>query len=190
MRIGTGQLVCLILGILFVSLGGGMLGGRLIAGKTGAVAVQHPPDAVESADTTAIKDSPLPLPWAESEPQPEIGDTSTVAGEVAPAEISEIDPAPAVEETVVAAEEPSAESKVNYVIQAMSTSNRTDAYAARKRIMAEGFPAGIFEADLPGRGTWYRVYIGPYETETEAQLPLEAVRDIPGFAESFLKTIE
>lgn len=177
-----------------------MLGGRLIAAKSRAAAVQQPSDAVESVDTTAIKDLPPPLPWAESESQPDREDTSATAGEVAPAEISEIDVEPTVlpvdepiaplEETVVAAEEPSAESQVNYVIQAMSTSNRTDAYAARKRIMAEGFPAGIFEADLPGRGTWYRVYIGPYETETEARPALEAVRDIPGFAESFLKKID
>jgi cell division protein FtsN len=190
MKIRAGQLICLILGVLFVSLGGGMLGGRLIAGKSGAVAVQRPSSPMESVDTTTIKDSPPSPLRAEPELQPESEDTSATAGEVAPVAPSVDEPVAALKDTVVAAEEPSAESEINYVIQAISTSIRTDAHAARKRIMVKGFPAGIFEADLPGKGRWYRVYVGPYETEAEARRALEAVRDIPGFSESFLKKLD
>jgi cell division protein FtsN len=72
----------------------------------------------------------------------------------------------------------------------MSTSDRSDASAARNRIMAEGFPAGIFEANLGEKGRWYRVYVGPYENEAEAQQVLESVRLIPGFKASFVKSLD
>jgi cell division protein FtsN len=208
MRVGTGQLVCLILGILFVSLGGGMLGGRLLSGKSGAVAVKPQPDAVEGSESIPAKDSSLLLPGTESRRKSEGVSTNGEAesvesvklGEVAPGDLSTENRVPPVlsanqpaatrEKATATVEKPSVGSKVTYVIQAMSTSSQADAHAARKRIMARGFPSGIFEANLPGRGKWYRVYVGPYDAETEARKALETVRDIPGFAESFLKELE
>jgi cell division protein FtsN len=76
------------------------------------------------------------------------------------------------------------------MIQAISTSNQEDASNSRRQLMAEGFPAGIFEADLGERGKWYRVYIGPYDSEAEARLGLEAVQKIPGFEASFVKSLD
>jgi cell division protein FtsN len=77
-----------------------------------------------------------------------------------------------------------------YMIQAISTSDNEDAGAARKKLMAEGFPAGIFEADLGARGKWYRVYVGPYGSDEEAQQAVKAVHRIPGFEASFVKSLD
>jgi cell division protein FtsN len=77
-----------------------------------------------------------------------------------------------------------------YVIQALSTSSQADATATRKKILNEGFAAGVFEADLGAKGRWFRVYIGPYDSEGEAQLALQSIRKIPGFAKSFVKPLE
>jgi len=207
---GAAQLVCLILGVLFVSLGGGMLGGRLIAQKSGEESVSRSADAAQNLDTAGPAESPSPLPWSGAEPHAEMTDTSatgatesaesTPGQTVVPAESSTIDAASVVlpaeepnaslQETVPIAQRPAPEPETKYVIQAVSTASRSDAVAARKRIMTEGFSAGIFEADIPGKGTWYRVYIGPYDDEAAARAALKTIRDIPGFAESFLKTLE
>jgi hypothetical protein len=193
---GTGQLVCLVLGVLLVSLGGGMLGGRLVAEKTGAVAGQRPTTAAKGVTAAGTKEMPPPQAIAESEGEPERRVIPTEA-EAQPAELTTatkvVLPEPLVEQPVAAAVavgKAPPESGVKYVIQAMSTSSRSDALAARDRIMTEGFPAEISEANLPGRGRWFRVYVGPYETEARTLLALEGVRDIPGFSESFMKEFE
>ncbi|MBI5115681.1 SPOR domain-containing protein [Candidatus Poribacteria bacterium] len=89
-----------------------------------------------------------------------------------------------------AAEKTSRSGAPKYVIQALSTSSQADATATRKKILNEGFAAGVFEADLGAKGRWYRVYIGPFDTEGEAQLALQSIRKIPGFAKSFVKPLE
>jgi cell division protein FtsN len=211
LRIGTGQLVFLILGVLFVSVGGGMLGGRLVAEKSGAVATQRPMPAADGVDAAATVDAPPPQPAAEAEREPEEDAVPAeaeagvaeppAAAEIAPPEPSETavavstarpveEPVAPLEETPAPAPQAAPDAGLQYVIQAMSTSNQDDARAARKRIIAEGFSAGVFEANLPGRGRWYRVYVGPYETEADALSVLEAVRTIPGFSESFLKELK
>ena len=79
---------------------------------------------------------------------------------------------------------------IRFVIQVLSTAKRIDARVARDKIMAADFPAGVFEANIPERGRWYRVYVGPYDTPDEARIALEVVQDIPGFEESFVKALE
>jgi cell division septation protein DedD len=94
-------------------------------------------------------------------------------------------PAPPVKEAYSG---PSGEPK--FVVQIISTPNREDASSARNKVMDAGFPAGVFEADLGKKGKWYRIYVGPYDTESEAQAVLGSVQGIPGFASSFVKPLE
>ena len=62
-----------------------------------------------------------------------------------------------------------------YRLQIVSYQSKEDAAAFQRKLFNSGFSASVQAADLPGRGTWYRVYAGPYADETSA---LTAQRDI------------
>ena len=180
-RIGLGQFICLVLGVFLVALGAGRIGGRLGAQKLIASQTERPSEAAgdrqESAEPEQVApdaDGLAAAPKSEPTPAEETAqETSHVSEAAAPAV-----PAPGTGQ----------DSK--YVIQALSTSRQDDAKASREKIIAAGFPAGVFAVELVGKGKWYRVYIGPYKTEAEARLSLESVSKIPGFRESFVRSLD
>jgi len=49
-----------------------------------------------------------------------------------------------------------------YFIQAGSPQNPADAQSEKQKLAALGFDAKVVPANLPDKGTWYRVRIGPY----------------------------
>ena len=192
MKIGLGQLICLILGVSFLSLGGGLAGGRMAARKqvdtghepSGATAVVTPQKSPAEAPaapqishrpaaSTKNNQTPLPENRKKSQPAPPVK---------VDANLRYVSPSKQGERSRVVGSK--------YMIQAISTSDHKDAGAARRKLMAEGFPAGIFEADLGERGKWYRVYVGPYNSEEEAQKAVKAVHRIPGFEASFVKSLD
>jgi len=199
MKMGVGQLICLISGVLLLSLGGGLAGGRLAAKKHQATAprsaevVVEPMQPVEAGDgQESASSEPEPAPVAAEDEHESAASPGLVVGPGSIPAISFPTEEPAEEAATAAPpwEDVRGVARPMYVIQAMSTSNRRDASASRKRIMASGFPAGVFEADLAGKGKWYRVYVGPYENEADARLALDAVRGISRFRDSFLKALE
>jgi len=180
-RIGLGQFICLVLGVFLVALGAGRIGGRLSAQMRISSQTERPSEAArdrqESAepgqvapDADGLTAAPEPEPPPAEETAQETSHVSEAAAPAVPA--------------------PGTEQDSKYVIQALSTSRRDDAKASREKIMAAGFPAGIFEVELAGKGKWYRVCIGPYETEAEARSSLESVSKIPGFRESFVRSLD
>ncbi len=177
MRVGIGKLVCLVLGVFLLSLGGGMIGGRL--------AVQKHLSTV--ADRSAATEEPAKAPlWKEPPP----ADDEAALAPMEPVVSARPASAPVV---TPHEEEESGEAvgwQTKYVIQTISASKRSDARDARQEVMAAGFPAGIFEAELSGTGTVYRVYVGPYDGEADARVALEEIRGLPGFGGSFLKTLD
>lgn len=194
MKIGTGQLVCLALGVFFLAFGGGLLGGRLAAEK-------YLDPASEATVAPAAKGA-FGSGTAEAEQVRSIGGTgpaaSTVAGEKKPAGPASSTASPYTSPNAGRGAGPDITgetsttpgARIRFVIQVLSTAKRIDARVARDKIMAAGFPAGVFEANIPERGRWYRVYVGPYDTSDEARIALEVVRDIPGFEGSFVKALE
>ena len=191
MTMGRAQLICLVAGVMLLSLGGGLVGGRWAVQRQGVSMAQRPDKA------------PSPLEKGEAQEPAAV----TTGGKKAPGEAyfrkattegqsSQLyqAPPPAKEterrETAPAGGRRSQRAPTKFVIQAISTSDRNDARLARKKIMAEGLAAGIFEIDLGGKGRWYRVYVGPYDTEAEAKAALGPVQDIPGFETSFVKSLE
>jgi len=205
MRVSTGQLILLALGVLFLSIGGGLIGGKWAAKRHIAPAAQGAARTVEPARE--------PEPDSSLEIIPDYSEPAATAPEVtAPVEGTKEGeankpPVPAPAPPKPAAQPPTKPKETaiptvpltsitsrgiasDYVIQAISTPSEEDAARTRKAILAEGFPAGIFEVDLGERGKWYRVYVGPYETEAEAQTVLKQVRAIPGYKASFVKPLE
>jgi cell division septation protein DedD len=203
---GTGQLLCLILGVLFLAAGAGMLGGRYALDRYGDASLERPPGTAESVGTPAAKPLfPVKPPLTSTPAEFELEGEQELNAE--PTRVAEPDGGARNEtgddretasppETLpgqgssTAPREAAGKTQSKFVIQAMSTSSSPDARAARGSIMTAGFPAGVFEAELPGRGKWYRVYIGPYDSEEEARPALEAVRRIPGFEGSFMKAMD
>lgn len=56
-----------------------------------------------------------------------------------------------------------------YVVQISSWKNKTIAEREVARYLKKGFQAFLTSADLPGRGTWYRVRVGYFNTLEEAE---------------------
>jgi len=56
-----------------------------------------------------------------------------------------------------------------YSVQVKSTQEREDANRFAARLRDRGYAPYVQTVDLPGRGTWYRVRVGNFETREAAQ---------------------
>jgi cell division protein FtsN len=68
---------------------------------------------------------------------------------------------PVTEQQIRRAAKPGAP-KENYLLQVGSFQNPADADNLKARLALIGVEAGVEPIDLPEKGTWYRVRIGPY----------------------------
>lgn len=67
-------------------------------------------------------------------------------------------------------------------VSSFKTAAEADAFASQLR--ARGHKAHVQRADIPSRGTWYRVKIGPFSTKSEAtkyRSSFESKEKMPGF---------
>lgn len=67
-------------------------------------------------------------------------------------------------------------------VSSFRTAGEADAFATQLR--ARGHKAHVQRAEIPGRGTWFRVKIGPFATQHEAtkyRSTFEAKEKMPGF---------
>jgi septal ring-binding cell division protein DamX len=55
-----------------------------------------------------------------------------------------------------------------YTLQVGSHPGESEAQAQLKNLEKQGLPAFMKEVELKGKGKWYRVYVGGYETRDEA----------------------
>lgn len=60
-------------------------------------------------------------------------------------------------------------------VQVFSFKDKARADAALKKLQDKGYPAYVMMSDLGPRGIFYRVRVGSFATEAEAQKSLEAV---------------
>ncbi|MFL6276406.1 MAG: SPOR domain-containing protein [Blastocatellia bacterium] len=95
--------------------------------------------------------APLPAPPAQTAPE-----TSS-----APASVQqEVPPAPAGQ---------TIDSQSKHTLQVMASPNEGEATSLAARLKSAGLPAYVVRADLGSRGLWYRVRIGGFATNEEAQ---------------------
>ena len=59
--------------------------------------------------------------------------------------------------------------KGKYLIQAVSYREEDKANRLRKRLKALGYSASVVVTELPGKGRWFRVVLGGFESRQEAQ---------------------
>jgi cell division protein FtsN len=58
-------------------------------------------------------------------------------------------------------------------VQVASTKDAASAEALVKKLMQLGYAGFSTKAEIPDKGTWYRVRVGPYRTKTEAEQMLQ-----------------
>ncbi|MDL2226171.1 OmpA family protein [Deltaproteobacteria bacterium OttesenSCG-928-M10] len=71
------------------------------------------------------------------------------------------------------------------VVQVMSVQDEAAAAAEAARLFDSGVPAFSRAEDVPEKGVWNRVYVGPFETETDAKAAAEALKS-QGVIKDFL----
>jgi len=74
--------------------------------------------------------------------------------------------------------------KIPFTIQVASFKEKPMAEKALTRILNKGYDAFIVGRDLGAKGTWYRIYIGRFNSKGEAQGQLTRVKD--DYASSFI----
>ncbi|MDF1568450.1 MAG: SPOR domain-containing protein [Spirochaetaceae bacterium] len=72
-----------------------------------------------------------------------------------------------------------------YWVQVFSSGNMTRAEGIRDALTAKGFPAAVQIRIVDG-DTWYRVRIGAFDGEDEAENYAEKVRAFPGYESSYV----
>ncbi|MDQ6954585.1 MAG: SPOR domain-containing protein [Mariprofundaceae bacterium] len=72
----------------------------------------------------------------------------------------------------------SAESKVAYMLQLGSFQKQNDAYTFLEKLRKKGNISFIRRVELPERGVWYRVYLGPYDSRNAANAAKDKVKKI------------
>ena len=102
-------------------------------------------------------------------------------------------PAPAPKEPAKSAVKPAAKPAVspaktqnNYWVQTGAFSTMVRAEGAKESLASKGITSVIDNRDIEGK-TWYRVRVGPYVTETEANYWLALVKSIDGFGNSQIR---
>lgn len=72
-----------------------------------------------------------------------------------------------------------------YSIQVGSYPNPDEAHLMVTQWQEKGYPAFLLSAEIPGKGRWYRVRLGSFETKPEAQSFLETFKQKEG-VEAFI----
>ena len=63
-----------------------------------------------------------------------------------------------------------------YVLQAAQFLRRRDARVLQGTLILDGMSVSISSTPRAGGGSWHRVIVGPYETESDAQTALDQLR--------------
>lgn len=148
-----------------------------------AAAVVPPPDATDGAETPAAGESA----GAESGPgtaapvvepsRPVVADTPPAQDRVpAPADVPPAgDRAPAATSSPATSPAPPAGGMV-FGVHLESVKSEEGAAKEAAALTAQGTPAFIHRTDIPDKGTWWRVYAGPFATRDEAEQAAARIR--------------
>lgn len=138
-------------------------------GKSGEKAGEKSGEkAGEKAEKASAKTEPKADAKADKKSEPEPKKSDAKADKKADAKAAEADAKPVVK--------PEGESKTRYTLQLSSFQDRSEAEAFLERVKAQGFTAQITQAEVEGKGTFYRVRTGTYrsmEAATAAKGELE-----------------
>lgn len=79
-------------------------------------------------------------------------------------------------DTAVAKPPVKAADNTPYFVQAGSFQNADDAEKLKAKLALSGMEASLQKADVPGKGVWYRVRLGPYQGQAEANAAIASLK--------------
>lgn len=197
-QLSNGSLIIAFLAAVGLGVGVFMLGVMVGRGQSpqvvddGGWVEQFPEDATAAAEEPApdpeffdkVQESDEPAPAAVGAPAGGAPAVQERGGEDGGGE--EPPPNPTVPEPAAAglpAADPALPS--GFMIQVKSTPSREDADALQAALSAAGFPAYVFQGDVSGR-TFYRVRVGRYRSESDAQVVEKALKGRPDVEETWI----
>ncbi len=65
---------------------------------------------------------------------------------------------------------PPGETQGQYTVQIGASRREEEAKKLVKKLLSKGYPAFIKTAEIPGKGTWYRIRVGVFKTREEAEV--------------------
>jgi len=150
-----------------------------------APAVVQPVETVKPEEPAQITLT-VPVPQTAAVPDTPVTSTRpTTVKTTKPAVAQSAAPVkPAAKPAPKEAAKPAAEKTYNnYWVQTGAFSTKIRAEGAKDSLASKGITSIIDNRDIDGK-TWYRVRVGPYMSETEANYWLALVKSIDGFADS------
>jgi len=137
------------------------------------------PNSTETASSTATVASVVQRPAAAEPARTTTGNTAAATAAASRSTTPAAQPA--------AAKTTAASKPVNdYWIQTGAFTVKVRADDAKELLASKGLTSIIENSDINGK-TWYRVRLGPYTSETEANYWLALVKSIDGFTESQIR---
>ena len=137
--------------------------------------------------TAAVPDTPVAQPHRPAAVKQTPAARPAPVAQAAPAKQPAANAAPAPKAaTAKPAAKPAAEQPKTYNtywVQTGAFSTKIRAEGAKESLASKGITSIIDNRDIDGK-TWYRVRVGPYMSETEANYWLALVKSIDGFADS------
>lgn len=83
---------------------------------------------------------------------------------------------------------PAGETHGQYTVQIGASQREEEAKKLVKSLLSKGYPAFIKVAEIPGRGTWYRIRVGTFKTREEAELYRDNLKNgNPGIKSALIK---
>ena len=127
-----------------------------------AVATSLPSKDAQTPSPPPASLKPLPPGAAATTPAPSA--TAKLLAHVAPTSFDS-----GVEVSVAAKVPLPAPIKPFFTVQVKATQSPNEADGFAKKLRAEGYQALVAEADVPGKGRWYRVRVGKFENRPQAE---------------------
>jgi DedD protein len=136
---------------------------------------------VEAPRVTTIT---VPAPRTVAVPDAPVSSTPRTAAPARPTTAPVPTARPQAQTVARPAETPRA-TYTNYWVQTGAFSTKVRAEGAKESLESKGITSIIDNRDINGK-TWYRVRVGPYISETEANYWLALVKSIDGFTDSIV----
>lgn len=136
-------------------------------------------EEAHAAPTPAPVVDPKPAVAKVTEPaKTETASARAPAGKVEPATVATSIKKTALSEAIARAQKPTAPvpSHGNYTLQLAAQQSRAEADRFAQNLKAKGYAPYIVEAEVPGKGTWYRIRLGRFPSKDSAQNYLKDFR--------------
>jgi DedD protein len=145
------------------------------------------PAATKPAPAASPKPAETPKPVAAAKPATATKPAAAAKPAETPKPAAAAKPAAVPVKTAVQ-QKPAAAAKIynDYWVQTGAFSSKTNADGVKEKLATRGISSIIENREVEGK-TWYRVRVGPYTSESEANYWLSLVRSIEGFADSQIR---